>query len=90
MGFCHLVGPEQALVMEQELGTLLRIEAIEVVPPLHRESRFYSRYFQRSEGWGVGGGGTSDFTSAFVEPLSHVTQSQNAQDQTNQGPRTGL
>ncbi len=36
-------GPEQALVMEQEVSTLLRKEAIEVVPPLDKESRFYSR-----------------------------------------------
>ncbi len=35
-----LVGPEQALVMEQEVNTLLRKEAIEVVPPLDRESGF--------------------------------------------------
>ncbi len=40
-----LVGPEQALVMEQEVNSLLRKEAIEVVPPLDRESGFYSRYF---------------------------------------------
>ncbi|KAI2652402.1 Transposon Ty3-G Gag-Pol polyprotein [Labeo rohita] len=40
-----LVGPEQGLVMEQEVGTLLRKEAIEVVPPHDRESGFYSRYF---------------------------------------------
>ncbi len=40
-----LVGPEQALVMEQEVNALLRKETIEVVPPLDRESRFYSRYF---------------------------------------------
>ncbi len=33
-----LVGPEQALVMEQEVDTLLR-------PPHERESGFYSRYF---------------------------------------------
>ncbi len=37
--------PEQALVLEQEVSSLLRKEAIEVVPPLDRESRFYSRYF---------------------------------------------
>ncbi len=43
--FPTLVGPEQALVMEQEVATLLRKEAIEVVPPLVRESGFYSRYF---------------------------------------------
>ncbi len=38
-----LVGPEQVLVMEQEVSTLLRKEAIEVVPPLDKESGFYSR-----------------------------------------------
>ncbi len=40
-----LVGPEQALVMEREVETLLRKEAIEVVPPHERESGLYSRYF---------------------------------------------
>ncbi len=40
-----LVGPEQALVMEREVDTLLRKEAIEVVPPHERESGLYSRYF---------------------------------------------
>ncbi len=40
-----LVGPEQALVMEREVETLLRKEAIEVVPPREREPGFYSRYF---------------------------------------------
>ncbi len=39
------MGPEQSLVMEQEVDTLLRKEAIERVPPLSRECRFYSRYF---------------------------------------------
>ncbi|KAL0153066.1 hypothetical protein M9458_051665 [Cirrhinus mrigala] len=34
MGLPTLVGPQQALVMEQEVNTLLRKEAIEVVPPL--------------------------------------------------------
>ncbi len=33
-----LVGPQQVLGMEQEVDTLLRNEAIEVVPPLNRES----------------------------------------------------
>ncbi|KAL0165959.1 hypothetical protein M9458_037803, partial [Cirrhinus mrigala] len=37
--------PEQGLVMEQEVDTLLRKEAIEVVPSHDRESGFYSRYF---------------------------------------------
>ncbi|KAI2665916.1 Transposon Ty1-H Gag-Pol polyprotein [Labeo rohita] len=43
--FPTLVGPEQALVMEQEVETLLRKEAIEVVPLQDRESGFYTRYF---------------------------------------------
>ncbi len=38
-----LVGPEQALVVEQEVSTLLREETIEVVPALDKESGFYSR-----------------------------------------------
>ncbi len=38
-----LVGPEQALVMEQEVSTLLREETIEVVPALDKDSGFYSR-----------------------------------------------
>ncbi len=37
------VTPTQALVMEQEVSILLRKEAIEVVPPLYKESGFYSR-----------------------------------------------
>ncbi len=36
---------EQALVMEQEVETLLRKEAIEVVLPHDTESGFHSRYF---------------------------------------------
>ncbi len=43
--FPTLLDPEQALVMEQEVETLLRKEAIEVVPPHDTESGFYSRYF---------------------------------------------
>ncbi len=35
--FSTLVSPEQALVLKQEVNTLLRKEAIEVVPPLDRE-----------------------------------------------------
>ncbi len=38
-----LMGPEQALVMEQEVSPLLRKETIEVVPALDKESGFYSR-----------------------------------------------
>ncbi|KAI2664274.1 Transposon Ty3-G Gag-Pol polyprotein [Labeo rohita] len=43
--FPTVVSPEQGLVMEQEVDTLLRKEAIEVVPPQDRESGFYSWYF---------------------------------------------
>ncbi|KAI2655955.1 Transposon Ty3-G Gag-Pol polyprotein [Labeo rohita] len=39
------VGSAQALVLEQEVTTLLSKGAIELVPPLQRESGFYSRYF---------------------------------------------
>ncbi len=39
------VSPEQALVLKQEVSSLLRKEAIEVVPPLNRESGFYCRNF---------------------------------------------
>ncbi len=35
-GIPSLVGPEQALVMEQEVDTLLRKDATEVVPPCDR------------------------------------------------------
>ncbi|GAA6098881.1 uncharacterized protein LOC116675969, partial [Tachysurus ichikawai] len=45
-GMCPtLVGPEQALVLEREVRTLLGKGAIEVVPPSARESGFYSPYF---------------------------------------------
>ncbi|KAI2660345.1 enzymatic polyprotein [Labeo rohita] len=44
-GISTVVSPEQGLVMEQEVETLLRKEATEVVPPHVRESGFYSRYF---------------------------------------------
>ncbi len=40
-----VVGPEQDPLLEQEVNTLLRKKAIEVVLPLDRESGFYSRYF---------------------------------------------
>ncbi len=39
------MGPEQALVKEQEVDTLLSKEAIEIVPPCKRELGFYSPYF---------------------------------------------
>ncbi|KAL0147873.1 hypothetical protein M9458_056832, partial [Cirrhinus mrigala] len=44
-GLSHSGGPEQGLVIEQEVATLLRKETIEVVPPHDRESGFYSQYF---------------------------------------------
>lgn len=40
-----VVAPEQVLVMEQEVNTLLEKGAIEYVPPSDRETGFYSRYF---------------------------------------------
>ncbi len=67
-----LVGPEQALVMEQEVSTLLRKEAIEVVPPLDKESGFYSctsLFLER---------GSVLFRSKLTEPLSHTTEVQKA------------
>ncbi|KAI5108453.1 hypothetical protein C0J45_2047 [Silurus meridionalis] len=36
---------DQALVMKQEVSTILRKKAIEVIPPSDREFIFYSRYF---------------------------------------------
>ncbi len=44
VALCHSLSTgEQALVMEQEVSTLLREETIEVVPALDKEFRFYSR-----------------------------------------------
>lgn len=49
-----LVGPEQALVMEKEVDALFGKEAIDVIPPLDRESGFYSCHFIFSGGgWGL-------------------------------------
>ncbi len=78
--FLTLVGPEQALVLEQEVNTLLRKEAIEVVPPLSRQGvRVLQPVLHCSkEGWGV----ASDFRSAAIEPLSHASEVQNAHCQT--------
>ncbi|KAI2648903.1 ATP-dependent RNA helicase DBP9 [Labeo rohita] len=45
-----LVGPEQGLVMEQEVVSLLRKEAIEVVPPHDRESTAGISLFRRRMG----------------------------------------
>ncbi len=51
--FLTCVSPEQALVLEQEVSSLLWKEAIEVVPPLDRESGFYSQYVvvPKKDGW---------------------------------------
>ncbi len=52
--FPTIAGPEQGLVLEQEVNTLLRKEAIKVVPPLNKESGFYSRYYNvPKKGWGL-------------------------------------
>ncbi len=73
------MGPKQALVLEQEVNTLLRKEAIEVVPPLDRESGFYSRYFTVPK---KDGGVASDFRTAAIELLRHASEVQNAHCQT--------
>ncbi len=65
-----LVGPKQPLVMQQEVSTLLRKEAIEVVPPLDKESGFYSRTSLFL------GKGLRPFRSKLTEPLSHTTEVQ--------------
>ncbi len=51
--FPTLVGPKQALVMEQEVETLLRKEAIEVVPPRNRVRVLHLLLHRSEEGWGV-------------------------------------
>ncbi len=71
-----LVGPKQALVMEREVDTLLREEAIEVVPPHKKRVRVLKPALHNSqEGWRV----ASHFRSASVEPLSQQTGVQDAQ-----------
>ncbi len=67
-----LVGPEQALVMEQEVSTLLREETIEVVPALDKSPGStailhcsWERGFVR-------------LRSKLTEPLSHTTEVQKA------------
>ncbi len=81
--FPTLVGPKQALVMEQEVETILRKEAIEVVPPHNTESGFYSRYFIVSEeGWRS----ASNSRSKTTELLSHETQVQDAYYQASRVP----
>ncbi len=76
---------EQALVMEQKVGTLLREETIEVVPALNKESRFYSRtsLFR--------GKGCVRLRSKLTEPLSHTTEVQKAlfEHVLSPDPRTG-
>lgn len=52
--------------MEQEIDSPLRKEAIEHVPPLTKESGFYSRYFIVPK---KDGGVVSDFRSAPAESL---------------------
>ncbi len=74
-----LVGPEQALVMEREVDTLLRKGAIKVVPPHERESRFYSRYFIVPK---KDGGLRPILDLHQFEPLSQQTEVQDAHSQT--------
>ena len=45
-----MVGPEQALVMEQKVNTLLGKEAIEVVSPQDRESGVLQPVFHKFQG----------------------------------------
>ncbi len=80
--FLTLVGPEQALVMEQEVENLLRKEAIELVPPHDTESGFYSRYFIVPEKWRS----ASNSRSKTTELLSHETQFQDAYYQASRVP----
>ncbi len=63
--------------MGREVDTLLKKEAIEVVPPHERESRFYSRHFIVPK---KDGGCIPPITShyASVEPLSQQTEVQDA------------
>ncbi len=72
--FLTCVSPEQALILEQEVTSLLRKEAIEVVPPLDRESGLQPVLRCSKKGWGA----TSNFRSVATEPLSHVPEVQNA------------
>ncbi len=72
--FPTLVGPEQALVMEQEVDTLLRKEATEVDPPHDRVRVLHPLRHRSEEGWGV----ASYSRSEIIEPLRHETQVQDA------------
>ncbi len=60
--------------MEKELDTLLRKEAIEIVPPHDRVRVLQSLLHSSEEGWEV----ASYSRSEIIEPLSHKTQVQDA------------
>ncbi len=72
-------GPEQALVMEQEVDTLLRKDATEVVPPCDR-IRVLEEVPKKD------GGIASYSRSEIIEPLSHETQVQDDYDQASRVP----
>ncbi len=59
-GVVHRGGPQQVLVMEQEVKALLEKGAIECVPRSNRESRFNRRFFIVSK---KDGGVVSNFRS---------------------------
>ncbi len=67
-----LVGPEQALVMEQEVSTLLREETIEVVPALDKSPGSTAVLHCSWER------GCVRLRSKLTEPLSHTTEVQKA------------
>ncbi len=77
--FPSLVGPEQALVMEQEVDTLLRKDATEVVPPCDR-IRVLEEVPKKD------GGIASYSRSEIIEPLSHETQVQDDYYQASRVP----
>ncbi len=77
--FPTLVGPEQALVMEQEVDTLLRKDATEVVPPCDR-IRILEEVPKKD------GGIASYSRSEIIEPLSHETQVQDDYYQASRVP----
>ncbi len=71
--FPTLVGPEQDLVMKQEVDTLLRKEAIEVVPSSRQRVRVLLPLLHHFE---EGRGVASNSRYEIIEPLSHETQVQ--------------
>ncbi len=79
--FPTLVGPEQALVMEQEVTTLLRKRPSRWSLLLSGESGFYSPYFIVPKK----DGGLRQSRSTIVEPLSQETQVQDAYYQASRG-----